>query len=63
MVFRVPAMKPADFVAAMREQGVLMGEIGNGNLRMVTHYQVTSGDITTTIEAARHLLKGLTERS
>jgi threonine aldolase len=53
VLFRVATMTPAQFVAAMREQGVLLGEIGNGNLRMVTHYGITASDVEVVAAAAR----------
>lgn len=63
VVFRVPGVPPSEFVSAMREQGVLMGEIGNGNLRMVTHYQISAEDTATALIATRAVLKELTEHS
>lgn len=57
VVFRVASMVPGEFVTAMRERGVLIGEIGNGNLRMVTHYQVSTQDVQGALAAARAILE------
>ena len=56
VVFRLRDMTPADFIAGMRERGVLLGEIGQQNLRMVTHYGVTGADVEAAVSAAREVL-------
>jgi threonine aldolase len=56
VVFRLLKMRPPEFIAGMRERRVLMGEIGNGNVRMVTHYGVSASDAEATVEAARVVL-------
>ena len=57
VLFRLHDMPPSDFVAAMRTRGVLLGEIGNQNLRMVTHYDVNSDDVEKALETAASVLK------
>lgn len=58
VLFRLSEYAPSDFVAAMRAQGVLLGEIGNRNLRMVTHYGVTSEDVEKALQAVASVLAG-----
>jgi len=40
----------AEFLAAIRSQGVLAGSPGPGKVRMVTHYGIESGDIDEALE-------------
>lgn len=47
-----PGMELAEFVAAMVSEGVRIG-ISAGRIRMVTHLDVSTDDITTAIQAAR----------
>lgn len=44
------------FIQGMKEQGILLGRIGNGNLRFVTHYGITEANIQTTIQAVKKAL-------
>lgn len=44
-------MSPEAFVAALRERGVLIGGMGGGRLRAVTHYGIGSSDIEEALEA------------
>ena len=56
VVFRLKDMSSVDFIAGMRERRILIGEIGNGNVRMVTHYGVSAADVEATVGAARSLV-------
>ncbi len=58
IVFRLQdaAWSPAAFVAALREQGVLIGGFGDDRLRMVTHYGIDRADIDATLAAAGRIL-------
>lgn len=51
-----PQIEPKAFVTGMREQGVKIGSPYGPRIRLVTHYQVTSDDIDTTIRAAERVL-------
>src|SRR5579859_5744763 len=44
------------FLAKAREQGVLMGHIGEGKIRAVTHYGIDANDITTALAGIRRAL-------
>jgi threonine aldolase len=44
------------FLAKAREHGVLMGAIGQGKIRAVTHYGIDAGDITTALMGIRRAL-------
>jgi threonine aldolase len=46
----------ADFMAALRERGVLMGGMGGRIVRAVTHYGIDENDIATTIDAVQTVL-------
>lgn len=48
----------ARFVAGMRERGVLCGAFGTRQIRLVTHYEITDGDVEAALEAARATLAG-----
>ncbi len=54
--FRQHRMPNGEFLAQMRERGVLLGEIGRGFLRMVTHYDVSSEELERAVAAARDTL-------
>ncbi len=56
VLFRLKQGSNSAFLALMKERGVLLGEIGSGNLRMVTHYGISDDAIATTIETVRALL-------
>jgi threonine aldolase len=43
------------FLAALREQGVLMGDSGP-NIRAVTHYGITAADVQAAAAAVRRVL-------
>jgi threonine aldolase len=49
-------VSPADFLAAMRARGVLMGGMGGRSLRAVTHYGISNDDVRAAVEAARSVL-------
>lgn len=44
------------FLAKAREHGVLMGDIGQGKIRAVTHYGIDASDITTALVGIRRAL-------
>lgn len=46
----------AGFLAALRERGVLMGGMGAGRIRAVTHYGIDAGDIEETLDAVAKVL-------
>ena len=50
------AWSPRAFIAALREQGVLIGSFGDHRLRLVTHYGITRADIDRTLVAFRRVL-------
>jgi len=50
-----PGMELAEFVAAMGTEGVRIGAVA-GRIRMVTHVDVSTDDITTAIQAARRVV-------
>ncbi len=56
-LFRLHHLASETFVARMREQGVLLAEIGNGNLRMVTHFDIDEKDVERALEIAAGVLK------
>lgn len=56
VVFRQTKMPSSEFLEAMRQKGVLLGEIGNGNLRMVTHYDLGPDDVDQALRAMRQIL-------
>jgi threonine aldolase len=54
-----PAVAPSErFVAGMKKGGVLLGAFGATDVRMVTHYEITDGDVEHTLRAARDVLAG-----
>ena len=57
VIFRLrdPAWSSAVFVGALREQGVLTGELGDGRVRMVTHYGISRADIAAALDAVRRV--------
>jgi threonine aldolase len=58
VVFRLadPQMTVPDFLAALREQGVLMSDISPDKVRALTHYGIGAHDITAAVAAARRVL-------
>lgn len=50
-------LSEAAFLAALREEGVLMNAMGPGKIRAVTHYGITSADVTETVAAVRRVLE------
>ncbi len=58
VIFRLEhaRLSMAEFLGALQEQGVLMGDIGHGNLRAVTHYGITRADIQSALAAVRRVL-------
>jgi threonine aldolase len=49
---------PGAFVRALAERGLLVGELGNGRIRAVTHYGVDTGDVEEALEVVRTVLAG-----
>ncbi len=50
------AIDPMHFVAAMKEEGVLILHMGAGRLRAVTHHGITAGDCDAVVSAAARVL-------
>jgi threonine aldolase len=50
---RDPYWTPAMFVSALAERGLLLGEIGRGYMRAVTHYGIDADDIEEALERVR----------
>ncbi|MCS6880383.1 MAG: low-specificity L-threonine aldolase [Oscillochloridaceae bacterium] len=48
---------PADFLAGLRQRGVLMGRLEGNVLRAVTHYGISPGDVRQAIAAASEALQ------
>ena len=44
------------FVRALAERGLLVGELGQGRIRAVTHYGIDSGDVEEALEVVRTVL-------
>jgi threonine aldolase len=47
---------PASFVRALAERGLLVGEIGRGYIRAVTHYGIDASDIEEALDLVRSTL-------
>jgi threonine aldolase len=58
VIFRLrnAAWSPAAFSAALRDHGVLLGGLGDGRLRMVTHYGLDRTAIDATLSVVRRVL-------
>jgi threonine aldolase len=50
-------LSPADVVAALKREGVLLNAVGGAQYRAVTHLDVTEKDIDAAAQALRHILK------
>jgi threonine aldolase len=50
-------LTPADFLARLRQRGVLMSQIDGVVLRAVTHYGIAPGDVRRAVAAARDILE------
>ncbi|HEU4323321.1 MAG TPA: low-specificity L-threonine aldolase [Roseiflexaceae bacterium] len=48
---------PASLTTALARRGVLIGEIGRGRLRAVTHYGISSGDVEEALALIQQVLK------
>ena len=48
---------PAAFTKVLAEHGVLLGEIGHGRLRAVTHYGITSDSLKQALEIVRDVVR------
>jgi threonine aldolase len=53
--YRVP-VPAADFAAQLAQKGILAGVTGPDSIRMVTHYQVSPGDIDAVLAAVSEIL-------
>jgi threonine aldolase len=53
---RLTDTETMQFLAKAREQGVLMGTMGEGTIRAVTHYGLTADDITAALTGIRRAL-------
>ena len=49
-------LSPADLVAALKREGVLLNAVGGTQFRAVTHLDVTAKDIDAAAQALRHIL-------
>jgi threonine aldolase len=60
VIFRLahPHIAAAQFIGAMREQGVLLGGMGGSRLRFATHYGIGRADIEHALDAGRRVLAG-----
>ncbi len=60
VIFRLDGDRwtPAQFVRALAERGVLIGEIGHGRLRAVTHYGITADQIEQALDGVAACLQG-----
>jgi threonine aldolase len=50
---------PDAFMRALAERGLLVGGLGHGNIRAVTHYGVDAGDVEEALEIVREVLAAL----
>ena len=50
-------LAPADFLARLKESGVLAGSVGGSRIRLVTHYDVSREDCMRAAGAIRSLLR------
>ena len=49
-------METMQFLAKANEHGILMGHIGQGKIRAVTHYGIDTNDISMALTAIRRAL-------
>ncbi len=58
IIFKLTSSRytPAQFVAALREQGVLLGTMGGPLVRAVTHYGISGDDVQAALAAVRAVL-------
>jgi threonine aldolase len=58
VVFRLEAggVEPSALVAELRREGVLIGQLQGGRLRMVTHRDVDEGGLRRALEVLRRIL-------
>ncbi len=55
VIFTIEDRTPADFLASLREQGVLAGSPGPRSVRMVTHHGIEASDIDEALTRIAHL--------
>jgi threonine aldolase len=51
-----PGLSTAAFIAALRERGVAVGELGRNRIRAVTHFGITQEDVELAVEAVRQVI-------
>jgi threonine aldolase len=51
-----PSIEQAEFVAQMKERGVLVSNYGTRGVRMVTHYEIDDAAIDTALSAAADVM-------
>ena len=56
MIFKLRDGAPDAFERALAERGLLVGGIGYGRIRAVTHYGIDAGDIEEALEIVRAVL-------
>ena len=56
VIFKLRDGEPGAFVRALAERGLLVGEIGRGYIRAVTHYGIDASDIEEALEIVRATL-------
>jgi threonine aldolase len=49
---------PQQFIAQLREQGILMGSMGGRRVRAVTHYGISESDVQAAVGAVERVLEG-----
>lgn len=57
LIFRVRDGSADDFAAALAQEGVRCGSIGDGKIRMVTHYGIDSEDAREAVRVARRVMR------
>lgn len=58
VIFRLRnGLSDEEFIARLREHGVLMGDMGGGIIRAVTHYGIDAEDIATTLGVVEKILR------
>ena len=50
------AVDQADFLKTLKARGIRMAELGHGRVRAVVHYEISDGDIETTLNTIRDLV-------
>ncbi|MCG8348174.1 MAG: low-specificity L-threonine aldolase [Chloroflexales bacterium] len=58
VIFELVEHDRDQFLAALREHGVLMGRMGGRRIRAVTHYGISAADVQTAVQVAKQVLAG-----